>query len=47
MFTENKRLPDAIIRAHKRGVNIKILLEKNPYKTPTINNKIFNMLSKN
>jgi phosphatidylserine/phosphatidylglycerophosphate/cardiolipin synthase-like enzyme len=47
MFTENKRLPEALVRAKRRGIDVKVLLEKNPYKTSNINNKIFKYLQKN
>lgn len=36
IFTE-KRLRDEIISAHKRGIDVKILLENNPYKAPYLN----------
>ena len=36
IFTE-KRLRDAIIRAHKRGVEVQVLLENNPYMAPHLN----------
>lgn len=36
IFTE-RDLRDALIRAHKRGVEVKILLENNPYKAPYLN----------
>jgi phosphatidylserine/phosphatidylglycerophosphate/cardiolipin synthase-like enzyme len=38
IFTETN-LRDALIRAHERGVNVKILLENNPYKAPYLNDK--------
>lgn len=38
IFTE-RDMRDAIIRAYKRGVDIKILLENNPYKAPYLNDK--------
>ena len=46
MFTE-KRLQKALVNAKKRGVDVKVLLEKNPYKSPNINNKTFNFLKQN
>ena len=36
IFTE-RDLRDALIRAHHRGVEVKILLENNPYKAPYLN----------
>lgn len=36
IFTE-KDMRDAIIRAHNRGVEVKVLLENNPYKAPYLN----------
>lgn len=47
MFTENKRFPNALVKAKNRWVEIKVILEKNPYKAPNINNKIFKFLQKN
>lgn len=41
IFTET-RLRDALISAHKRGIDVKILLENNPYKAPYLNDKHFN-----
>ncbi len=43
LLTE-KRIPQALIRAQKRWIDIKILLEKNPYKAYNINNKNYNLL---
>lgn len=36
IFTE-RDMRDAIIRAYKRGVDVKVLLENNPYKAPYLN----------
>ena len=36
IFTETD-LRDALVRAHKRWVNVKILLENNPYMAPYLN----------
>ena len=33
---------DALIQAHKRGIEVKILLENNPYKAPYLNDKHYN-----
>jgi phosphatidylserine/phosphatidylglycerophosphate/cardiolipin synthase-like enzyme len=41
IFTET-HLRDALIRAHKRGIEVKILLENNPYKAPYLNDKHYN-----
>ena len=38
IFTETN-LRDALIRAHKRWIEVKILLENNPYKAPYLNDK--------
>jgi len=35
---------DAIIRAHYRGVEVKVLLENNPYKAPYLNDSHYNDL---
>ena len=40
IFTE-KRMRDALIRAHNRGVEVKILLENNPYMAPYLNDNHF------
>jgi cardiolipin synthase len=40
IFTE-KKLRDALIRAHTRGIDVKILLENNPYQAPYINDSHF------
>lgn len=44
IFTET-RLRDAIIAAHARWIDVKVLLENNPYKAPYLNDKHFNALS--
>lgn len=38
IFTE-KDLRDALLRAHARGVEVKVLLENNPYMAPYLNDK--------
>ncbi len=38
IFTE-RDMRDALIRAHNRGVDVKILMENNPYKAPYLNDK--------
>lgn len=43
LLTE-KRISQAIIRAHQRWVDVKIIVEKNPYKAYNINNKQFKLL---
>lgn len=43
IFTET-RIRDAIIRAHKRWIEIKVLLENNPYQAPYLNDKHYNSL---
>lgn len=40
-------LADSLIRAKKRWLDVKIIMEKNVYKAWNINNKIFNLLAKN
>lgn len=44
IFTET-RIRDAIVRAHKRWVEVKVLLENNPYNAPNLNDKSYNFLS--
>jgi len=46
MFSE-KRIKNALIKAKERGLDIKIVLEKNPYNAYNINNKHYNELKKN
>lgn len=46
MLTET-RIKQALISAKKRWIDIKILLEKNPYKANNINNKHYKFLSDN
>jgi len=46
MFTEN-RLREAIIKAKKRWIDIKIILEKDPYMAYSINDKTYNEFKKN
>ena len=43
LLTE-KRIPKALIRAHNRWIDIKIIVEKNPYKAYNINNKNYQLL---
>lgn len=43
IFTESK-MRDAIIRAHKRWIEVKVLLENNPYKAPYLNDKTYKIL---
>ena len=43
MLTET-RIKESLIKAKKRGVEVKVLLEKNPYKANSINNKHYNFL---
>jgi len=43
IFTE-RDMRDALIRAHKRWVEVKILLENNPYKAPYLNDSHYNDL---
>ncbi len=43
IFTE-RDMRDAIIRAHSRGVEVKVLLENNPYKAPYLNDSHYNDL---
>lgn len=45
MLTE-KKIIEAIIKAHKKWIKVKIILEKDPYKAFNINNKTFNKLKK-
>lgn len=46
MFTE-KRIKEAIIKAKKRWVDVKVILEKDPYMAYTINDKTYQELKKN
>lgn len=46
MFTEN-RIKTALIKAKKRWIDIKIILEKDPYMAYSINDKTYNELKKN
>lgn len=43
IFTE-KRILEALIRAHNRGIDVKVLLENNPYMIPYINDKHYKAL---
>ena len=43
IFTE-KKMREALVRAHKRGVSVKVLLENNPYQTPYLNDDTFEIL---
>ena len=42
-----KRIKEAVIKAKKRWVDVKIILEKDPYMAYTINDKTYNELQKN
>ena len=44
IFTE-KRIKAAIKKAHDRWVDVRIILEKNPYLAPRLNDNVFNELS--
>lgn len=46
MFTE-KRIKEAVIKAKKRWVDVKVILEKDPYMVYSINDKTYNELQKN
>lgn len=46
MLTENK-LKDALKRAKNRWIDVKVVLEKNPYMAFNINNKTYDFLAKN
>jgi phosphatidylserine/phosphatidylglycerophosphate/cardiolipin synthase-like enzyme len=46
MFTVPS-LREALLRAKQRGVNVEIILEKNPYNAVTINNETVQFLKKN
>lgn len=46
IFTE-KRLRNAIIKAHKKWVDVKVLLEKNVYGATTLNNETYKLFEKN
>ncbi|MDD3793490.1 MAG: phosphatidylserine/phosphatidylglycerophosphate/cardiolipin synthase family protein [Candidatus Gracilibacteria bacterium] len=46
MFTEN-RIKTALIKAKKRGIDVKVILEKDPYMAYSINDKTYNELKKN
>ena len=43
IFTE-RDMRDAIIRAHNRGIEVKVLLENNPYKAPYLNDSHYSDL---
>ncbi len=45
IFTE-KRIRKALIDAHKRWVDVKVILEKNVYKAPSLNTQAFKELEK-
>jgi len=45
IFTE-KRLQSALKKAHKNWVDVKVLLEKNVYKSPNLNKKSYDNLSR-
>jgi len=44
IFTETQ-MRDALVRAHSRWVEVKVLLENNPYKAPYLNDKHYRALS--
>lgn len=44
IFTE-KRIREALIKAKNRWVEVKVILEKNVYKSPNLNNDTFDILS--
>lgn len=46
IFTE-KNIRQAIINAKKRGLDVKVILEKNPYNAYNINNTSYNLFKKN
>ncbi|MDD3645799.1 MAG: phospholipase D-like domain-containing protein [Candidatus Gracilibacteria bacterium] len=46
MLTET-RIQDSLIRAKKRGIDVKIVLEKNPYMAYNINDKAYKNMEKN
>ena len=45
IFTE-KRMREALIRAHDRGVEVKVLLENNPYQATSLNDDTYALLEK-
>ncbi|MDR0772079.1 MAG: phospholipase D-like domain-containing protein [Candidatus Peribacteria bacterium] len=45
MLTES-RIKEAILRAEKRGLDVKIILEKDPYLAYNINNKTYDEFKK-
>lgn len=45
IFTE-KRILEALKKAQKRGVDVRVILEKNPYKAPRLNDARFSDLQK-
>lgn len=45
-WTNIQELTDAIIAAHHRGVDVRVVLEGNVYQTPTINTPIVKILEK-
>ena len=45
MLTKDS-IKEALVRAEKRGVDVKVLLEKNPYMSYNINNKAYDFLDK-
>jgi len=46
MFT-NKKLVSAIVKAKKKGIEIKVIMEKNPYKIPKLNDITYKTLKDN
>jgi phosphatidylserine/phosphatidylglycerophosphate/cardiolipin synthase-like enzyme len=45
MLTES-RIKEAILRAKKKGLDVKIILEKDPYLAYNINNKTYDEFKK-
>lgn len=45
MLTEN-RIKESIVKAKKRWLDVKVVLENNPYKSPNLNDKHFDFLKK-
>ncbi len=45
IFTE-KRVFEALKKAQKKGIDVQVILEKNPYMAPKLNNKRFTELQK-
>jgi cardiolipin synthase A/B len=41
-----KKLVQALLSAKKRGIDVRVILEKNVYKAPNLNLKVFEVLKK-